>query len=190
MDISSLISSPSLASNSAGEDFLKPRSSRGPMTWIVTGERGVGKSTLCGQIAGVCLEEGLRLGGVLSSAVIENGEKTGITLQDLHSGETRLLGSRDPLEGYSLEVGCWHFDPQVLAWGNRCLQYAAGREVVIFDECGILELKKNKGFIAGMQVFDQQAYQLGLVVVRPELVPMAQERWPGAFVYKVEAEPV
>ncbi len=175
-----------LASKTAGENINRPPD---PQTWIITGARGAGKTSLCRQIVHEYKQRGISVAGILSHAHLEGGRKTGITLQNLLDDECRLLGSLAPLRNYSLRVGCWYFSEEVLAWGNECLQAAADHDLVVFDECGFLELLYGQGFSAGMDLFDRQSYRLGLVVVRPELSQIAQRRWPHAFVHSVERIP-
>ena len=117
---------------------------------------------------------------------IINNHKVGIFLEDLVSNEKKLLGSLDPIHGYDLRVGGWYFSEFVLSWGNECLLNASGHDVVIFDECGPLELIEKKGFKNGLALFDHQQFKLGIVVIRPELITMATHRWPEASVYLVK----
>ncbi|MCB2179530.1 nucleoside-triphosphatase [bacterium] len=172
-----------LASISAGVSILNEME---PQTWIITGSKGAGKTTFCRNLIRLYQYYDLNLGGVLSHAKFENGVKTGIVLEDLATGETKLLGSSTPDVDCFLKVGCWYFNEEVLVWGNHCLQTAAGSDVFIFDECGNLELMQGGGFSNGLDLVDQQRYKLGVVVVRPSLMEIAQRRWPQAKVVDVE----
>lgn len=172
-----------LASRNAGASILTDQE---PQTWIITGSKGTGKTTFCQNLIQQYRNSPYTLGGVLSRAQIEGGEKTGILLQDLATDETKLLGSSTPRVEYFLKVGCWYFNEEVLHWGNRCLHTAAGHDIVIFDECGNLELVQGGGFSNGLDLIDQQCYKLGVVVVRPALLEIARQRWPQAKVIDVE----
>lgn len=174
-----------LASRNAGVSVLTGP----PQTWIVTGAKGTGKTTFCQSFVQHVRNAQLSLGGILSVARFQDGEKIGIELQDLSTGETRLLGRKTPHVDYFLQVGCWYFNEEVLHWGNRCLATADGCDVVVFDECGILELRAGGGFTNGLAVIDRQGYQVAVVVVRPALVPIAIARWPQAKVVDLERLP-
>jgi len=172
-----------LASRNAGESIL---TNREPQTWIITGSKGTGKTTFCQNLVHQYRKTPHSLSGVLSRAQFEDGEKTGILLQDLATDETKLLGSSTPRVDYFLKVGCWYFNEEVLHWGNHCLRTAAGHDIVIFDECGHLELVQGGGFSYGLDLIDQQRYKLGFVVIRPSLLEIARQRWPQAKVIDVE----
>ena len=102
------------------------------------------------------------------------------------SGEMHLLGKNEPDEAYSYKVGCWYFNPEMLQWGSICLEEAAGNDVVIFDECGFLELEQGEGLQSGLKLFDARDFKLGIMVVRPSLLPIATKRWPEAIVYDLD----
>ena len=185
MDIDFLLSSFLLASNNVSKDLT---STDDPQTWIITGSRSAGKTTLCKNIVNTCKKNGLQFGGVLSHAQIEGGIKTGIILEDLQSSACRLLGTKVELPDHTLQVGTWKFNQDVLAWGNNCLELAAYKDVIIFDECGFLELIDNEGFVSGLDLFDNQKYRIGVIVVRPELLTLAHNRWPSAYVQTVKKD--
>jgi nucleoside-triphosphatase THEP1 len=172
-----------LASNFVGEKFLNNRKSE---IWMISGSRGVGKTRYCKNICARLNELNHSLGGVISGARIEAGQKTGIFLEAIQTGEKHLLGKKEPGEGYSLRVGCWNFNPDVIRWGNECLHSSAGSDVVIFDECGFLEIKHGEGLQSGLKLFDTRDFKLGIVVVRPLLLPIAQKRWPEAMVVDLD----
>lgn len=172
-----------LASMIAGEINLTKES---PQTWIVTGSKGIGKTSFCQSLVQEFQRCPVSIGGTLSRAQFQDGVKTGIFVQDLATGEMQLLGRSTPHKDYFIRVGRWYFNEDVLHWGNRRLQEAAGSDVVIFDECGILELLQGGGFTSGLALIDQQQFGIGVVVVRPSLVEMALRRWPGASVIDLE----
>ena len=172
-----------LASNLAGEQCLKEQRQA---ICIITGSRGVGKTHFCQMLIQQLKSLGISFGGVISAARVEGEAKTGIFLEDLQSGERHLLGKDEPDEAYSYKVGCWYFNPGVLRWGNKCLEAAACRGVVIFDECGFLELEQGEGLQSGLKLFDARDFKLGIMVVRPSLLPIATKRWPEAIVYDLD----
>ena len=103
-----------------------------------------------------------RVAGLLSPAVMQDGQKTGIFLEDLNSGEQRLLAI-DPLTPHAnfvrasspfgrgesvhtFPVGKWLFDPQVLRWGNAVLASCPPCDLLIVDELGPLEFNVGKGW--------------------------------------------
>ncbi|HQL39217.1 MAG TPA: nucleoside-triphosphatase, partial [Anaerolineaceae bacterium] len=61
---------------------------------IITGGRGAGKTRLCLRLAERARAYGWRVAGAACPAVVQAGEKTGIVVQDLRSGETRRLAQR------------------------------------------------------------------------------------------------
>lgn len=172
-----------LASNLAGEQFIKEQLQA---ICILTGSKGSGKTAFCHSLYQNYQGGGLSLGGILSQAWFEGERKTGIYLKNLQTDEKRLLGKDEADKEYSKKVGCWYFNPEMLRWGSICLEEAAGNDVVIFDECGFLELEHGEGFQAGLKLFDVRDFKLGIVVVRPSLLPIAQVRWPEAIVFNLD----
>jgi hypothetical protein len=67
------------------------------MLALLTGAIGVGKTTLCQHLAAGARARGVAVGGVLAPPVTSQDRKVGISLVDLHSGETRLLAPLIPL---------------------------------------------------------------------------------------------
>jgi nucleoside-triphosphatase THEP1 len=147
--------------------------------FIVTGERGAGKTTCCARLIELARSGGWQIAGVLSPAVIVAGVKTGIDVIDLRSGQRRHLATLN-LEAQAPHDLHWRFDPEALDWGNTVLQAATPCEVLIVDELGVLEFERGQGWLAGLRAIDAGDYRWGVVVIRPELLNAAQQRWPQA----------
>jgi nucleoside-triphosphatase THEP1 len=154
--------------------------------WILTGELGIGKSTWCAAIAEQARAAGFTVRGLFSQAVFERGEKIGIDLVAVETGELRRLGYLKRFGGQGLPVGKWFFNPDIIAWGNEILRKTGLCDLTILDELGALDLDQGGGFQEGLHLLDEGRYHRALVVVRSEWVPVAQERWPQAQVIKLD----
>lgn len=117
--------------------------------------------------------------------MIVNEQKIAIDVIDLRSAERRQLAVHNPTANYPLEF-YWRFDADALAWGNEVLLHSTPCDVLLVDELGVLEFERNQGWVAGLAAIESGAYRLGLVVIRPELLQAAQQRWPWARVLTIE----
>ncbi len=146
--------------------------------WVLTGERGIGKTTHCRALADEARAAGWDVAGLLSPAIFENGIKTGIHVQNLRTGETRPLAiashlplstsHSEPLTTPHFQLGHWLFDPSALAWGNHILQSRQPCDLFIIDELGPLEFFRGEGWVNAFDALRQGRYRLGVVVIRPE----------------------
>ncbi len=157
----------------------------GKPTWIhvLSGEAGVGKTTLCIRAAGLLQQAGLRVAGVVSPARLEDGAKTGIFAQDIRSGERRLLAERGNRDGLG-----WSFDTDALRWGADVLRAAPPCDVLVVDELGPLEMKHDAGWMAAWDILNSHA-GAAIVVVRPSLVEEFRRRVGGRNVKVIEVGP-
>lgn len=115
-----------------------------PRAAIMTGERGVGKTSLCRELA----QNGSRFTGLISPALVDGeGRKVGFSALCLSSGEQWELGRSDPsLDGPVF--GKHSFSAEGIARAITCLREALARRdaVVIMDEIGPLEMQRGAGF--------------------------------------------
>ncbi len=159
--------------------------------FIITGQQGIGKTSFCQRLIKIIKSAGWQVAGLLSLAVFENGEKIAIDLVDLRSGQQQRLANlcvgRASCLSTILTFGKWHFETEVLAWGNMVLQTATPCDLLLIDELGPLEFEQRQGWQAGLIALDSGNYNMGIVVIRPELLAEARRRWPSAEVVTVGA---
>lgn len=153
---------------------------------IISGERGQGKTHLCMAIAAQAKQHSLRVQGVFSPAVFKNGVKVGIQVEDASSGERRQLATlrQEPGSG-ELQTEHWVFDHEGIAWGSEILAHSGACDLLIVDELGPLEFLQQKGWVQGFSAIEKAHYRLGVVVVRPELLEEARNRWKEISIYTV-----
>lgn len=153
--------------------------------WIITGWRGAGKTTFCQRFLQQAQQHGWEATGLLSLAVFEYGEKTGIDLLDIRGGVRKSLASRRRRTESDQVIGRWFFDPVVMAWGNMLLDSACPCGALVVDELGPLELIQNQGWVRALEVIEKGDYRLALIVIRPELLEQAVELFKPAGVVEI-----
>ncbi len=172
------------------------------LIYVVTGEKGSGKSTVCARVAREAARSGLTVGGVLT----ERGDTENLSsprrVVDLRTGESRPFGSQDREGGRPhrqddrrevtadqtgtsdpLTPG-WDFDSGVFEWVAGLLSRATPCDLLVIDELGPLELLGGRGWAAALEVVRSRAYGIALVVCRPELVDVLKAQLdpvPDAF---------
>lgn len=146
---------------------------------LISGWRGVGKTTLLLALRTAALETGQRVGGFLSVARFADGAKSGIDLMDAASGATVPLATyRDDTSDVGNAVHTRHyvFYPAALVAGAQYAAAGQGADVLFVDELGPLELERGEGWADVIPLVAARQYGVALVVVRPELVDVARER--------------
>jgi nucleoside-triphosphatase len=142
---------------------------------LITGPRAVGKTYLCQRVVEEARETGRSCAGVLSPAVIERGERTGIRLINVATQEDRPLAVSGDGSG-DVRWGKYRFVPETLEWGADALNRATPCDLLVVDEIGPLELKAGQGLVAALKVLNAGGFALAVVVVRPELIDELKDR--------------
>ena len=140
---------------------------------ILSGTRGVGKSTVCVRTVKQARERGYTCGGIIT--VTRPGGA--LDVLDVQTGAARRLTVRSS-ETPVVVQGRFRLDPAILAWGNAALGRAVPCHLLVVDELGPLEFEGGQGWSTAFDVLHRIDYVLALVVVRPELVVEAQRRLP------------
>jgi nucleoside-triphosphatase THEP1 len=151
---------------------LKPRIAR---VIVLTGERGVGKSTVCCEIVALARARGYTCGGIITLSR-PNGARD---LLDVRSNDVRRL-TLAPDAKPAVVQGRFRFDPKTLEWGNATLACGFACDLLVVDELGPLEIERGGGWQSAFEALHRANFALALVVVRPELVVRAQIRLPSS----------
>jgi len=148
---------------------------------FLTGLPGSGKSSLCQQVIMQAKQLKIDCRGVLSPAVIENGEKVGIDLVDLSTGHRTRLADRNIHTTTSGPATTrWAFHQESIDLGNAILRDSIPCELLVIDELGPLEFERGEGWLDGLTAVDEGEYQSALLVIRPSLLTSAFARWRDA----------
>ena len=139
---------------------------------LLTGPRGIGKSTICQKLVRDARQARLACAGLVTLRA-SNGVRE---VLDVGTGITRGLTVAHGATGAIVVQGRFRFDPQTIAWGNEVLIQAPPGDLLIVDELGPLELRRGGGWQAAFDRLARRDFALALVVVRPELLDRAQER--------------
>lgn len=141
---------------------------------IVTGTRGVGKTTVCWNTITLARARGATCGGIVTQC--HDGARE---VHDVRTGEVRRL-TREPNGTPAVVQGRFRFDPDTLSWASRALARSVPCDLLVIDEIGPLEVERGEGWTVAFDVLRGGAFELAMVVVRPELVARAQLRLPGS----------
>lgn len=171
-----------------------------PQRVLITGARGAGKTHWCQELVAQIRQPGspwnaISLHGLISPGLISDDRKVGIQLQDVGSGQSCILAQRrEKQAGDSQETKKkekarsttnWDFYPAAIAWGNKVLERIGPCDLLLLDELGPLEFERHEGLLASFPLVDRAAYRLACIVVRPELIDLALQRWPQALVMEM-----
>lgn len=145
--------------------------------WLVTGGRGTGKTRFCTHLVEKARQLNLDISGVLSPPVFNGDSKTGIQIEDLRTGERRLLAVKRIEGSNATSTQRWTFDDDVLTWGNTVLADCVPCQLLIIDELGTLEFERQSGLLNGFAALESGRFVSAVVVIRPELVEKATLRF-------------
>lgn len=159
----------------------------------MTGPIQTGKTSWVARMLPAAAERGLRVTGVWTPAIFEGDVKTGIMAQLLPDGQQFQLASKRGFAAGERPDGRrklgWEFSDEAMERINAhfdAIQDDTG-ELFLVDEFGALEFYQGTGYVRGMEVMDAALPSNVLLVLRPDLVAAAQERWGEACVMGIDA---
>ena len=154
-----------------------------PRLFLITGERGSGKSTVCARVAMLLRQRGVVVGGVLTERqTLAEGREAAPEAPreavDLATGFRRRFGRQEHRTGAALPTGPgsdpltpgWRYDDEVFRWGNEAFERARGCDVLIVDELGPVEILGGRGWTRPLELLMVGEFKTALVVCRPGLL--------------------
>jgi nucleoside-triphosphatase THEP1 len=147
-----------------------------PTVVVLTGDRGVGKSTVCHKALTIAQAKGYVCGGVVTTSDPNSPRQ----VLNARTGQIRRLTLEPGQSGGNNPVvqGRFRFDVETMVWGNRVLARATPCDLLLVDELGPLEIERAQGWQTALDVLLKGDYTLGLVVVRPRLLEPLRSRLP------------
>ncbi len=134
------------------------------MLIIVTGEVGIGKSTICQKVVEMARKSGLTCGGIITCKM--PGDT--LSVRDIGSGEMAVLAVPGDKFGGPL-VPRFTFDPAGIAFGLRAVEAGSQADILFVDEIGILECM-GEGFIHAFDIINAGRTKNSILVIRRELL--------------------
>jgi nucleoside-triphosphatase THEP1 len=163
----------------AGRDWLRDSCQlQRHCVYVLSGDRGSGKTRLLTAIAETLLLSGKKVGGILSPVVQSQDSRLGYDVLDLQNGRQVPLCRRD-IDPTGGSTGPFRFDAEAIRFGNAALEQAvaSGADLIILDEVGPLEFD-GKGWAGGLERLLETYHGSLLLVVRPNLLGRLTARWP------------
>ncbi len=133
-----------LISSITPEDPAPPLSTRPPSLIFLVGPKNSGKTRSLIAWNEAWMEAGLRVAGVISHGVQEQGVKTGFDLVTLPDHVRHPIVRTTPFTTDLRHCG-WHFDADGFRHVTDTVLAAADADVMILDEIGPLELAQHGG---------------------------------------------
>lgn len=149
--------------------------------FLLTGEVGSGKTTVCQRVADGCRALDIPLVGLLSLPVTgPQGQRLAIQAVDLATGVQKTLARLG--EGEGTRLGSYTFDPEVVRWAVAVVERVAEAPgLFLVDEIGPLELWLGEGLAPALPALRRRAEggkPLLLVVRTGFIAPLLQAMAP------------
>jgi len=135
------------------------------MVIVVTGEIGIGKTTICEKVIEIARGQGHNCGGVISCKV----QNEDIVIRDVKTGETRALASTSNVY-QGPHTAKYRFNPEGIAFGVQAIDRGVASDLLLVDELGHLELR-GEGFTNAVEQIATGRVRNCLLVIRKELLP-------------------
>jgi len=133
------------------------------MDFIITGDIGTGKSTVCNKLIEIMQNQGYSCGGIIT---YKNG--IDIIIESLQSGETEILASSsDVYDGPSTPK--YSFNTRGINFGRQEIENGIDSSFLVVDEIGRLELE-GEGFTNVAELIRLKRINNCILVIRRELL--------------------
>ena len=156
-----------------------------PPILLIEGPRDSGKTSVCERINKEFHETRVKITGIISKGLYQEGRKTAIEAINLNDYSKKILARYSPGWDRQYPQREWEFLEEALVWGNERLGQAVPTEILIIDELGYLELEMNKGWSSAFKALDTNLYKVAIVSIRPGLVSRFNLRYPFSTIFQI-----
>ncbi|MFC1889141.1 nucleoside-triphosphatase [Thermodesulfobacteriota bacterium] len=143
------------------------------MIVILSGQIGIGKTTICDKVIERARADGHACGGVVSRKGRDAVGRTVIRVEDVSSkgGDAILAREDKPFKG-GPSAGRFHYSPEGIEYAGKAILSGAGFDLLVIDEVGRLELQ-GEGFASTIKEAGLNKLDRVLLVIREFLVDEA-----------------
>lgn len=138
------------------------------MRILLTGKIGIGKTSVCEKIVERAKKNGFTCCGVLTRRLEEGGGNTGLLVEDISTGNKKVLAHRitDGKIPKGIRFCNFIFIESAIEFAKKAL-FKRG-DLLVIDEFGYLELE-GRGFKNALLAFKSEINKNSILVVRNEL---------------------
>jgi len=153
------------------------------MNIIVTGQTGVGKTTVCEKVIRIAKESGYTCGGILTPKSLQGSVICGIDIVDIQSGEREILASTHDLYR-GPRAGKYSFNPDGIQFGIRAIEKGCSSDILLVDEIGHLE-RRGEGFVKVLTLIGSGEVRNSVLVIRKDLLSaFLPQLGPAPYVFE------
>lgn len=134
------------------------------MLIIVTGEIGIGKTTVCRKLVEIIRNQGHACAGILT---YKSADKD-IIIEDIQSGQIETLASINNVHD-GPRTPRYYFNRRGIKFGIDAIDKGAFASILVVDEIGRLELR-GEGFIKIIDLLNIGKVKDCILVIRSELL--------------------
>lgn len=148
---------------------------------VLTGKVRGGKTTLVESVVAGLQEKDLRVAGVISRGIDQEGKRLGYLLVNIESLQKCILASVNPRSDW-FQFRRFYFNPAAIDQGRSWLKQGLreGADLLVIDEVGPLELQGGGWFPVLEEIAKIESPMCQLWVVREQSLTEVRERWlPG-----------
>ena len=150
------------------------------MVIVVTGDIGIGKTTVCRKLTEIVRNRGHSWGGIFTYKTADN---KGIIIEDVQTGDRETLASIN--NSYNgPRTTKYYFNPQGINFGIQAIEKGMSSTILMVDEIGHLELR-GEGFAKVTKLIKTGKVKYCVLVIRKELLPALLPQLPAtSFVFE------
>ena len=149
------------------------------MVIIITGDIGIGKTTVCRKLIKIIRNQGYICGGILTYKAADKS----IIIEDIQSGDEETLASIDNVY-HGPRTAKYSFNPKGIDFGIQAIDKGTSAAILVVDEIGHLELRAE-GFAKVLELIKAGKVTNCILVIRRELLSTFLPQLPTTpFVFK------